>query len=456
MKYLPIILLALAFAAVSTVSAAPPTVSVLYFNNLSPEESYPNLHKTITEILITDLAADTFIVLIEREQLEKVLSEIDLGQSDLVEEKSAPETGKLLGANYLFTGSIFIHRKKITVTLKLIDSQKGAIIGSGKVTSRIREFTEFMEKISTKSAEIVAKIHPEAKPISPASTGVSFETALHFGNALDKKDRGKLKEAETLLSSILDAAPDFRPARITLEDVRERLKKLSRKHDKQIEKLKKGSMSFMDFNRVTSDYMTQMKYMDLLAFCMEMRENPPEAPPGTGMSGRELVDYYLVTAANSLRRWELVVMEGEDFLKDNTGSMYFNSVKTMVGRAASEYEKQKKNEKLVESSVENLIQKLKNTSGAEHQKLCYHIGKEFMEKQLYEKAMEYYQKIDLKIVSEFAEDETPDQVLFNLFTCYYHNFNKNNAIKIYDIIRKDYPGSPYLEGMQSIVIIFGE
>ncbi len=437
-------------------SADLPTVSVLYFSDLSPQKNFPTLAKTITEILITELASDEQIALIEREQLEKAMAEIALGQSGAIDESSAPKIGNLLSAHYILTGSYFIQKKKITITVKLINTEKGTIIGSDKITDDIRNFDRCFGKVASSSLEIIAKLHPAAKAVLTGNTEVSFETAVQFGNALDKKDKGELKEAETVLSSILSAAPDFNCAKITLEDVRSRLKTLTEKHNQSIEALKQEKMTFMDFNRVASNYLSQMKYFELLTFCMSMRSNPPEAPQGSGMDAAELVDYYLLTAAHSLRRWELVVREGERFLQKYSGSMYFINVKNYVQMAASEHEKRETNEKSVQDSIAPLLENLKSASPAKRKELNYHIGMEFMTRELYESALIYFKNIDISTISGPLGDDSPDQVLFNLFMCYYQNFDFQAISHIFEATSKTFPDSPYLEGMRSRVILFGD
>ena len=433
-----------------------PTISVLYFSNLSPEKGYANLHKAMAEILTAELAADKAVTLVEREQLEKVMTEIELGQTGAVDEGSAPKVGSLLGAKYLLTGSYIIDKKQITVIVKLIGAEKGTIVGSGKVDGTTRDFSGVMADLAVTAAGIVAKLHPSVKPPQPAASDVSFETAVQFGQALDKKDKGDLKDAETVLASIVDAAPDFQYAKITLEDVRQRLKALTDRHDLSIEQLKEGDVSFMDFNRIAGDYLSQMKYMDLLMYCVKVRANPPKPPEGTMIKGAEMVDFYSVTAAFSLRRWEFVVREGERFLKDNPGSMYFNTIRTYVKNAALEYEAQKIREQDVLSSVTELTDKLKTAKDADLHELNYRIGMEFFNKQLYERALKYLKDVDYTAAAKAADNQMPDLVLFNKFMCYYHNFDKKGVTETYYVTLKAFPHSPFLDGMRPVTAFFGE
>jgi curli biogenesis system outer membrane secretion channel CsgG len=60
----------------------------------------------ITEMMTTELYNSGLFNLIEREKLDYVTDEIMLGQSGLVDPSTAPEFGKIKGAQYSMTGAI--------------------------------------------------------------------------------------------------------------------------------------------------------------------------------------------------------------------------------------------------------------------------------------------------------------------------------------------------------------
>ncbi len=109
------------------------------------------LGKGISDILNTELSKTNRYILLERGKLESVIKEQSLGLSGIIDERSAPEVGKLLGANAIITGSvtqfgvrtetsdiIITSSKKQTaicaVDVRIIDINNGQIVwaGSGK------------------------------------------------------------------------------------------------------------------------------------------------------------------------------------------------------------------------------------------------------------------------------------------------------------------------------------
>lgn len=109
------------------------------------------LGKGISDILFTELSKTNSFILLERDKLESVIKEQSLGLSGIIDKRSAPEVGKLLGANAIITGSvtqfgvktetddiIITSSKKQTaicaVDVRIIDINNGQIVwaGSGK------------------------------------------------------------------------------------------------------------------------------------------------------------------------------------------------------------------------------------------------------------------------------------------------------------------------------------
>ena len=75
------------------------------FENLSAY-GQRRLGKGISDILSTELSKTNSFILLEREKLEAIMKEQTLGQTGFINEQTAPELGKLLGANAIITGSI--------------------------------------------------------------------------------------------------------------------------------------------------------------------------------------------------------------------------------------------------------------------------------------------------------------------------------------------------------------
>jgi matrix metalloproteinase-14 (membrane-inserted) len=99
-----------------------PTVAVLDFESIGSEE---HLGKAVSEIMRTELiGADQFRV-VERAQINKALSEQQLQRSGIIDDKSAIEIGKLIGADLIIVGSVVKIGASYTINSRMIDVKTG-------------------------------------------------------------------------------------------------------------------------------------------------------------------------------------------------------------------------------------------------------------------------------------------------------------------------------------------
>lgn len=104
-----------------------PTVAVLPFENLNRDSTYEVLSRGMCESLIAGLSSVQSLILVERSQVEKILKEQALGLTGVVDEKTAPKTGQLLGAKYVVMGSYQIIGGKVRIITRFVDVETGQI-----------------------------------------------------------------------------------------------------------------------------------------------------------------------------------------------------------------------------------------------------------------------------------------------------------------------------------------
>jgi curli biogenesis system outer membrane secretion channel CsgG len=125
----------------------------IYVANFENKSAYGDhrLGEGISDVLISELAKTNNFLLLERNNLKFLMEEQKLGQSGFINQNTAPELGRLMGANALIIGSITqfgvrteTHDVIITsgkkqvancaVDIRLVDATTGEIVwaGSGK------------------------------------------------------------------------------------------------------------------------------------------------------------------------------------------------------------------------------------------------------------------------------------------------------------------------------------
>ncbi|MCP3683079.1 MAG: OmpA family protein [bacterium] len=115
---------------IKDIDAELKSIAIVDFKNNSKNPGFGYLSYAIPEELTTFMIHKTALPFTERLNLEKAKEELRLGQSDIIDDKTAPEVGKLAGATHLVIGSFSVVDEKITINTRLIDTETAGIIGS--------------------------------------------------------------------------------------------------------------------------------------------------------------------------------------------------------------------------------------------------------------------------------------------------------------------------------------
>lgn len=111
------------FLAFSTPGAeTKPSVAVLDFESMGTEDY---LGKAVAEIMRTALVSNTQYRVVERAQINKAISEQKFQKSGIIDDKSAVEIGKVLGADLIIVGSVVRIGNAYTINSRMIDVKTG-------------------------------------------------------------------------------------------------------------------------------------------------------------------------------------------------------------------------------------------------------------------------------------------------------------------------------------------
>ncbi|MDI6783288.1 MAG: CsgG/HfaB family protein [bacterium] len=105
-KKLGLVLAILVLSLVVSSLAAPMKLAILEFRNTSGYAGAWHIGGGVSDMLATALFKSNKFDVIERERIALVLKEQKFQQTDLVDENSAVEIGKLLGADVIVTGNV--------------------------------------------------------------------------------------------------------------------------------------------------------------------------------------------------------------------------------------------------------------------------------------------------------------------------------------------------------------
>lgn len=433
-------------------SAQKPAISILYFENSSVDKK-DSFSKALTEMVISSLSEIEEIQIIEREKMNNVVDEMRLGMTGLVDERSAPKIGNILGAKYIVSGNLLIAGNAINVSYKLTEVETAKIIGGGNISGGIADIISVQYELSVDILESLKKVFPSIKStIKKVKTRISYNAAVDYGSALEFKDTGDYKKAQELLNKLIGKNPEFANAKGELSDIEKRLKTYDAKRDSVIGS-KAQSYTWDNYQQVTGSYSSSTKYSMLLEYCKRGRGQLPKYP-SSSMKTSELNDYYIIFALNGLKRWAEFKLEAESFLKKYPASIYYSGVRGFLNSAMRQIQQIENNRNRVKSEISEYIEETKSSSPFKKNMAYFQIAMKYFGYQLYTDALDNFKKLDFKVLEENGING--DDILQSIFMCYYGLVDKKNAEKVYKTLKMLYPDSSIVYSLQSMLDYFPE
>lgn len=115
----------------------PITVAVANFKTLGGGAEKDFLGASCTESIYELLTNDRTVRVVEREYLNKIIEEVKLQNSGLVDEKTAIETGRILGVQYFVFGSITVMDQNIKINTRTVSVTTSQVVGSNSVNGSL-------------------------------------------------------------------------------------------------------------------------------------------------------------------------------------------------------------------------------------------------------------------------------------------------------------------------------
>lgn len=108
-------------------------VAVPYFKEIGSEVAEHSLGRVVAELLSVNLSQQKPFVVVERERLDQIMREHRLSDLGLVDENTATQMGKILGAESLVSGTVSAVGPNYIVTVRQVDVSTGKVLNSAQV-----------------------------------------------------------------------------------------------------------------------------------------------------------------------------------------------------------------------------------------------------------------------------------------------------------------------------------
>jgi len=202
--------------------AAKPTVAIMYFNNnvfTKDAHDYDGLTKGVPDFLISEMASNPNIRVIERDQVQKLIDEQKLTSGGQVDRETAVKVGKLLGAQHMIFGGFMTDFKgNFRIDARAVNVETGAI----EFTDRVQDHAD---NVLALIGQLAGRLNSGLRLGTPTRTGdagtrLPMRVAVLYGKALDMADKGDKAKAVELFGAVLREFPDYTPARTGLNKVK--------------------------------------------------------------------------------------------------------------------------------------------------------------------------------------------------------------------------------------------
>ena len=222
-------------AATLVVSAVPvfaqgtaanqrPTIAVLYFTNgaLIDNASYAPLSKGMAEMLITELAQNNAVRVVERDRLQSLIEEQNLQNSDRVDKETAVKMGKTLGARHMLMGTFVIDPKRnMRIDVRAVNTETSAIEYTESVTGNADNLLQMVIQLGSKvNAGLKLPALKTASVSTPAAKSPNqFKAIMAMSQALEAEDKKNKTQAVSLYKQAIALNPDFDRAKVRLASI---------------------------------------------------------------------------------------------------------------------------------------------------------------------------------------------------------------------------------------------
>ncbi len=107
-------------------------IAIMEFHGLNEEAKQDNMGQIFSVVLTTAFVKSDAFKIIERGQLQKVLEELQLTQTGILDTTNAKQIGKMVGADAIVIGNIMKIGNDIRLDARIIDVESGIILTAEK------------------------------------------------------------------------------------------------------------------------------------------------------------------------------------------------------------------------------------------------------------------------------------------------------------------------------------
>ena len=192
----------------------PDAVAVFPLEYKGRNREYASMGRGLSEMIITDLSTVPDLTLIERVRIQSMLDEMQLGESGIVDQSTAPQYGRVVSAGKMVHGSFNVRNgRELQIDVALWDVIKQRFPEFENKEESLKNFFVVEKAIVF---DIIEAMDIELTPVQrdkimrvPTKNLNAF---LAYCKGLEKEDAGDYKGASRYYQKAVKLDPEFRGA----------------------------------------------------------------------------------------------------------------------------------------------------------------------------------------------------------------------------------------------------
>ena len=232
-----VMLMCMGAAELSAQEAPQQTIAILYFENNSvvDKDKLDPLKKGLADMLITEMSKIKGLKVVERQRIQSVVEELNLGETDLVDKGTSQKMGKLLGAKVLlFGGFSNLFGDKLRIDARIVATETGVTLNAEEETGDLDQFLTLLKSLVKKiSDDLEVKLSKGEESELESSKDGKFNGYVTYAQGLDAEDNGRKLEkqgkhadaiaafenAKSMYQKAWDESNGYEPAKQKVEEL---------------------------------------------------------------------------------------------------------------------------------------------------------------------------------------------------------------------------------------------
>lgn len=183
------------------------------------KEDFDALERGMAGMMISELTQNPAARLVEREQVQRLLDEQNLGAQGRVDPQTAAKVGKVVGARYIILGNFIDFYGDFRVDVRLVNTETGEIVKTESDRQQREHLYDIVRNVAAKlmkDANLPA-LQRGASNEQRMNRQVPTEALTYYSRALLYQDRGQKDKAVEMFNRALVIFPDYAEAQDGLQ-----------------------------------------------------------------------------------------------------------------------------------------------------------------------------------------------------------------------------------------------